>query len=189
MMIEAIVPAGATTGPVTLVNADGNATTARNFVVAENRAVSTGTLASSTPVPAGIYNNFTVTSNGAAPLTDSTRVVGTLTVQAGGVLLTNNKPLVGTGNFVLAVGATLGVAHADGLGNPASPGTGAVQLTGARSHAAGAAYRYNGTGTQITGLGLPASAATLTLDNAAGLALSQDLTTTTALALVITACA
>ncbi|MBO2008240.1 IPT/TIG domain-containing protein [Hymenobacter negativus] len=179
--LEAIVPTGATTGPVVITNDDGSVTTPHDYIVAENRTVSTGALASPTTVPFGIFNDLTVTGTGVAQLTDSTRVIGTLTVQAGGVLLTNCQPLVGKGNFVLAAGATLGVCDAAGLVNGSA--TGAVKLSGTRSLSPDASYLYNGSQAQVTGTGLPASVASFTLTNPTGLTLSQNLTATQALTL------
>jgi hypothetical protein len=128
---------------------------------------------SSAQVISGTYNNVTVTGTGTATLGGSTTVNGTLTVQSGGVLVTACQPLNGSGSFVLASGATLSVCDPAGISG--SGATGAVQTSGSRSFSADANYIYNGSAAQATGSGLPAQVRSLTVNNAAGLTLSQDL--------------
>ena len=117
----------------------------------------------------GTYGNVTVTGPatggaGTATLTGSLTVVGTLTVQDGGTLLTNCQPLVGAGNFVLATGGTLGICDAAGI--EATGNVGSVQLTGSRSFSNDASYIYNGTVAQVTGGALPSKVRNLSTTNA-----------------------
>jgi hypothetical protein len=117
----------------------------------------------------GTYRNVTITGPatggaGTATLTGGLTVVGTLTIQDGGTLLTNCQPLTGTGNFVLAAGGTLGICDAAGI--EATGNVGSVQLTGSRSFSNDASYSYNGTVAQVTGGGLPGQVRNLTTTNA-----------------------
>ncbi|KAA9332137.1 hypothetical protein F0P96_11655 [Hymenobacter busanensis] len=139
------------------------------------------TVSTAASVAGGSYNNITVTGTGVATLAGAVNVAGTFTVQNGGTLNTNCQAIAGTGSFTVATGGTLGICDAAGI--VGSGATGAVQVSGTRSFAADAVYSYNGSVAQATGAALPASVRTLTLNNAAGLALSQDLTVTQALTL------
>jgi hypothetical protein len=123
----------------------------------------------------GTYRNVTVTGPatggaGTGTLTGSLTVVGTLTIQNGGTLLTACQPLVGTGNFVLEAGGTLGICDPAGIAPTGS--TGAVRLTGTRSFSNDASYIYNGTAAQVTGPALPSQVRNLTTTNANGVTLS-----------------
>ncbi|GAB3833762.1 T9SS type A sorting domain-containing protein [Hymenobacter jeollabukensis] len=167
--LTATVPAGASTGPIT-VTANGTGTSATDFVVPGDLVVS------ATQAVQGTYRNVTVTGPatggaGVGALSGPLTVLGTLTVQAGGTLRTACQPLTGAGNFVLADGGTLAICDAAGIS--ASGASGAVQLTGTRSFSPDAYYIYNGIQAQLTGSGLPAQVRDLTLNNANGLALSQ----------------
>lgn len=117
----------------------------------------------------GTYRNVTITGPatggaGTATLTGGLTVVGTLTVQDGGTLLTNCQPLTGSGNFVLAAGGTLGICDAAGI--EATGNVGSVQLTGSRSFSNDASYIYNGTVAQVTGGALPSQVRNLSTTNA-----------------------
>jgi endonuclease/exonuclease/phosphatase family metal-dependent hydrolase len=124
-------------------------------------------------VPAGTYNNITVASTGQGTLQGPVVVTGTVAVQGGGRLDTNCQPITGSGNFVVADGATLSICDAAGIA--ATGSTGAVQVTGIRSFSMAASYVYNGTTTQVTGLGLPSQVRDLTTTNTNSLTLSQPL--------------
>ena len=121
-------------------------------------------------VPAGLYSSLTVTSTGVATLGGAITVDGPLVVQAGGELDDNCQIISGSGSFTLEADATLHVCNAAGIS--ASGATGAIQVRGARSFAAGARYIYDGSAAQITGTGLSA-ARELVIANAAGVTLSQ----------------
>lgn len=98
-------------------------------------------------------------------------MAGAVVVQAGGVLATNYQPLTGAGRFELQAGAELQICDPAGLA--AGGATGAVRLSGPRTLAADASYTYNGTVAQATGTGLPGTVRGLTVNNSAGLTLSQ----------------
>ncbi|GAB2960278.1 hypothetical protein GCM10027048_29890 [Hymenobacter coalescens] len=96
-------------------------------------------------------------------------------VLPGATLDLGTQILDGEGDFVLNAGATLRTSHSQGIAAKtpvASAYTGNVQVTGTRSYSTAATYVYNGTTTQQTGTGLPASLAAgaeLVIDNAGNL--------------------
>ncbi|MFN0158087.1 MAG: T9SS type A sorting domain-containing protein [Bacteroidota bacterium] len=96
-------------------------------------------------------------------------------VNSGATLLmaSNATAITGGGAFTLASGATLGITSPSGI--TTSGATGNIQVTGTRTYNAGATYLYNGTAAQAPGNGLPATVTALTMNNAAGLALSGNL--------------
>ncbi|MBF9239894.1 T9SS type A sorting domain-containing protein [Hymenobacter sp. BT683] len=124
-------------------------------------------------VPAGTYRNITVTGTGVATLLGNVVVTGGLRVETGGQLSSGCFGVSGPGTFTVAPGATLAICSPQGLST--TPGTGAVQTTGPRELSGLASYRFNGTGAQVTGNGLPGTVAELIVDNAAGLTLTQGL--------------
>ncbi|MDZ4182717.1 MAG: FlgD immunoglobulin-like domain containing protein, partial [Candidatus Cloacimonadaceae bacterium] len=87
-----------------------------------------------------------------------------------------NDPLTGSGSFTLSFGGTLGIYDPDGITK--SSNIGAVRVTGTRTYNSGASYYYTGTLPQVTGDGLPATVYDLTIDNPAGVALTNPLTVT-----------
>ena len=172
--ITATVGAGTTTGPVTITGADGTGT-GFVFTVANDLVVTTGTLASPVAIGNAVYRDVTISGSGVGQLVANATILGTLSVE--GTLLTNCRVVVGTGNFELRAGATLGICEAAGLSTVANQGP--VRLTGTRSYSPEAQYLYNGITAQVTGAALPAAVRGLTLNNSAGLTLSQNLTPAT----------
>jgi hypothetical protein len=85
--------------------------------------------------------------------------------------------LGGSGFFALNEGASLATAHAGGV-------AGAVQSTGALTFDVGASYVFKGTVAQITSVLMPTTVNGLTIDNEAGVVLSQATTITGVLRLV-----
>ncbi|UOR00202.1 T9SS type A sorting domain-containing protein (plasmid) [Hymenobacter sp. 5317J-9] len=170
--VSAVVPPGATSGPIVVSNADGTAASEKPFVV--NLNVTTGSALNPASVPAGSYGTITVAASCTAELSGATTVTNALVVQPGGTLLTNCQPLTGPGDFTLADGATLRICDADGVSLGAS--TGAVQVYGTRTFGAGARYEYRGTTPQTTGTGLPATVADVVIANAAGVTLTNPTT-------------
>ncbi|MGH7492317.1 MAG: T9SS type A sorting domain-containing protein [bacterium] len=85
--------------------------------------------------------------------------------------------LGGNGRFTLNEGASLATAHAGGI-------AGAVQSTGTLTFDAGANYIFNGTAAQVTSTLMPATVNGLTIDNEAGVALTQGTTINGVLRLV-----
>lgn len=85
--------------------------------------------------------------------------------------LSNPSSVVtGSGTFSLTAGSTLSIGHADGL----NATTGPIRTT-TRSFSTGANYTYSGTAAQVTGADLPATVNNLTLNNASGLTLSNNI--------------
>ncbi|QKG54984.1 T9SS type A sorting domain-containing protein [Hymenobacter sp. BRD67] len=168
--VTATVPAGATSGNVTVTTPGGTSNGVLFTVTFPDLVVST----SGQTVAAGTYNSITVNSGGVATLGGAVTVNTSTTINSGGTLNTNCQPLTGAATFTLAAGGTLGICDAAGL--TATGSTGAVQTTGTRSFSPDASYVYNGsTTTQVTGAGLPGQVRNLTTTNPQFLTLSQAL--------------
>lgn len=104
------------------------------------------------------------------------------TVNSGSVLDMGTSVLDGSsGSFTLTSGAGLITAHPGGISSSGSSGS--IQVTGSRSFSTGADYTYNGTVSQVTGSGLPATVNSLTIDNTAGVALTSSVSISGTLAL------
>jgi len=85
--------------------------------------------------------------------------------------------VTGTDNFILGAAGTLEIGSAVGI--TTSGATGSIQTSGAtRTFPATAAYIYNGSGAQVTGSGLPASVANVTINNSGGSAVTLSKSTT-----------
>jgi len=167
--ITVTVPAGASTGPISVTTPGGTAASTQVFTVTLPDLV----VASRVGIQPGAYNNITVTSMGAGTLLGDVSVAGQLLVQAGGVLADNCHLISGVGSFELQAGATLRICAPAGLA--LSGASGAVQVSGSRSFSPDASYEYNGTAPQVTGSGLPAQVRALSISNPADVTLSQPL--------------
>jgi uncharacterized protein (DUF2141 family) len=132
-------------------------------------------------IPAGSYQDVTITGTGEGTMGGSVVVYGTFLVQNGGIFASACQPLTGPGDFTLATGATLRICDAAGITN--SGATGAVRVTGTRSYNTAGIYAYVGSVAQSSGNGLPATVRSLVLDNPAGLTLGADLTVNSAVTL------
>jgi FG-GAP-like repeat/IPT/TIG domain len=174
--VTVTVPAGATTGPVTLTT-PGGTSNSLTFTILSDLTVSTV----GQTIGGGTYHNITVTGTGEATLGGDLTVTGALVVQDGGALADGCHIIRGAGAFSLQAGAALSICAAAGIS--ASGATGAVQVTGARSFAADATYRYVGTQAQVTGAALPSSVRELAVANTAGVTLSQATAVTNVLRL------
>lgn len=84
-----------------------------------------------------------------------------------------------SGTFTLNSGA--GIITANTAGITTTGATGSVQVTGTRTYNTGANYTYNAIAAQITGTGLPATVNNLTINNSAGLTLTNGVAVTGAL--------
>jgi hypothetical protein len=171
--ITATVPAGATTGAISVTTPAGTATSAQPFTVAVPQDV----VITTTQTLDGTYRNVTITNTGRLTLTGTLNVTGVLTVQSGGLL--NIKDYLVTGSsFVLADGGTLSIGSIGGIA--ASGNTGGIR-TATRAFSADASYIYGSyqPGGE-TGSGLPAQVRSLSVidlfgDDAAYLKLTNDL--------------
>lgn len=115
-----------------------------------------------------------VTINSSKSLTLGSGTAAELVIPTGktlsifGTLNCNGNAVSGAGAVSLSSIGTLGIAHANGL-------NGQITTSGSNSFSTSASYVYNGTGgAQVTGTNLPATVATLTIANAAGVTLSAD---------------
>ena len=154
------VPAGATTGPISIVTAAGTAVSAP-FTVPTDLVVSTP------QTIGGTYRNVTVTGTGTATLANDLTVLGTLTVQSGGQFNAKTYTVAG-GSFALADGSTLSIGSAAGI--TATGNTGSIQTT-TRTFSADANYVYGSSqaGSE-TGSGLPAQVRSLSVVDLSGTA-------------------
>lgn len=112
---------------------------------------------------AGTSNKVVLQSNMALAPTYLTNINVTngSTLDMGGFVISN------AGTFTASSGSTLAIGHASGI-TPTSGAVGNIQLTGTRTFSTGANYAYTGSISQVTGTGLPATVARLTIDNSAG---------------------
>jgi hypothetical protein len=155
------VPAGATTGPISVVTSAGTATSTTPFTVPTDLVVSNG------QAIGGTYRNVTVTGTGVATLASNLTVTGTLTVQSGGQLNTKTYLVAGS-SFALADGATLGIGSPAGI--TAAGSTGSIQ-TATRSFSPDANYVYGSSQAGAeTGAGLPAQVRSLSVMDLSGTA-------------------
>ena len=141
-----------------------NAVTGPDLVVASGQRLSAG----------GSYNSITVQSGGLLTLLGATSVASA--VQVGGVFASNCQALAGAASFELQAGAELQICDPAGIAGTGA--TGAIQVSGTRSFSSDAVYTYNGTATQVTGMGLPAIVRNLTVNNTATLVSDRTLTLT-----------
>lgn len=97
------------------------------------------------------------------------------TVNTGSTLQMAAATTVVNGNsFILLAGGTLGITSTAGITAAIATATGNIRTTGARTFNTGANYIYNGAGgAQVSGSGLPATIRRLTINNAAGVSLTN----------------
>jgi len=121
----------------------------------------------------GTYYNVTVTSTGAATLSDNLNIVGTMIVQSGGSVTTDPVAyyIQGPGSFVLQAGATLIETNVAGVTNTGSAGFFFSNTN--PSFSTDANYVFAGGGNQSTGALLPRSVRNLTVNNGATLTLTN----------------
>jgi Secretion system C-terminal sorting domain len=137
--------------------------------------------------------NFTLANTGTGIINGTVDIVsggtnrtftnnGDLTISGAGVI---NDAGSGGGNssdFILGASATLRIGSAVGI--TTSPTlTGNIQVTGLRTFPTTANYIYNGTAIQVTGNGLPATVNNLTVNNTAGVTLTNVVTVSSVLTL------
>ncbi len=144
-------------------------------------------------------NGFTITgagtnvtiNNTSATSGISVSAANTLSVTTGATITFGNTGIVnGAGTFSLASGCTLVTANLAGITAAVGTATGSVQTTTARTFNAGANYTYNGAAAQSTGTGLPTPMLTgsnVTINNAAGVTLTQSTTINSGGTLTLTA--
>jgi hypothetical protein len=143
----------------TISNGATPGTSVINFIGSNVKTVTWGTKTA---------NNFNVNiaSTKTIAFSDNFSInTGTLTVN--GTLDCGASSLIsGTGAITLSSGATLKTAHASGL-------NGSITVSGTKTFDAITNYTFNGTSSQVTGTLLPATVNNFTIDNAAGVKLSN----------------
>lgn len=98
----------------------------------------------------------------------------TINVNSGGTLNFNGFNAAGSGAFNVLSGGTLKITSVDGISATTGSSTGNVTTTsGARTFSTGGTYQFTGSAAQSQGTGLPATVAGFTVNNAAGVSLSQ----------------
>jgi hypothetical protein len=131
-------------------------------------------------------DTFTVsgTGSGAITLGASLTLTNTATVMSGATLNCGAFVISDSGGatsyFDLQAGGTLGIGSTAGI--TASGASGNIQTT-THHFSLSANYVYNGTAAQVTGDGPPAAIYQLTINNSAGVTLSEDLAVNNTLAL------
>ncbi len=105
-------------------------------------------------------------------------VNGTLNIDA-------QDTIKGSQKFIVSPGGTLGIGATDGItaSTDANPYTGNIQVDSARVFSSEANYVYDGTSAQKTGSGLPTTVNDLTIEDTAGVMLTQATTINGTLAL------
>lgn len=119
-----------------------------------------------------VGNNFLPTSFTTANSTAITvNAGGELKVGTGGggTCDVDSAIVNGAGKFTLASGSTITIGSPTGL----EPVAGSIRTT-TRSFSTGAKYSYVGTAAQVTGADLPSNVHTMTVNNAAGVTLTND---------------
>lgn len=145
------------------------------LTVAGNFSHTGGTITEESTVSGAIVFN----GAGTQTYTSGGTVLNTInyTVNNGATLLTGTS-LVGDGSngaFTLSAGGTLGIGSPAGITTTGA--TGNIRVTGTRAYNVGANYTYNGSVAQVTGNGLPATVNNLTINNAAGVTMTNAATT------------
>ncbi len=131
------------------------------------------TVSTTMNITGGMYRNVLITATGNATLTVPLTLTGSLSVATGGTLNTNCQPITGPGSVAIGPLATLRICDIAGLSAPGNISSGALRNTGFRSLSTDAAYVYDGSEAQVTGVGLPATVGTLVVQNPANVTLSQ----------------
>ncbi|MFC5193169.1 hypothetical protein ACFPIK_15465 [Algoriphagus aquatilis] len=150
-----------------------------NATIRDKNAVtiSRGELANSVTVESGGVLDITANPGTLALVNSKT---GISVLDGGRLNLKSTAIVAGSGNFILASGATLEVGSPEGIAFSGASGN--VQNTGSRTFDITANYVYNGTVAQVTGSGLTGSN-NLTINNAKGLTLSRAVLVTGTLSL------
>lgn len=113
---------------------------------------------------------LTIANTGTAVVTNTNAAISIpttkiMTINNGSDYYAGANIISGAGSFILTAGGTLGIGNAGGIA--ASGATGNVQTT-TRTFNTGSNYIYNGTVSQVTGTGLPATVNALTINNTGG---------------------
>ena len=118
--------------------------------------------------------NYEIAPASSVTLTNDFSVGSSSSFVVKGTLKTGTNAVKGSGSFTLSNAATLNIGSPVGI--TTSGTTGNIQVSGTRTFSNLANYNYNGSVTQVTGIGLPALINELTINNPAGLTLSAPVT-------------
>ncbi len=125
-----------------------------------------------------LTNLYDTVATGATVVMGTAYTWGSLTSPAAGVFVVNGtldmqgtSILQGVQGFTVASGGTVKIADPNGLTSTAA--TGNIQSTGARTYSTSGNYLYDGSAAQVTGDQLPATVNDLTINNSAGVTITQ----------------
>jgi hypothetical protein len=130
----------------------------------------------------GTNLNWTIGSAASVTLNNDLPVAASRTVTVNGTLNCGTKNITGSGAFTLASTGTLGIGSIDGIATGSTNGN--IRVTGSRTYNAAATFAYNNSSSsQVTGNGLPATVANITINNSNGVSLGSTTTVTGTLTL------
>jgi len=132
----------------------------RGFTIASGKTV---TLTNTITIP----SSYIVTINNGGTFVTGTDYKNNGTLIVNGIFDCGTNAISGSGAFTLSSGATLKTANISGI-------NGSITITGTKTIDNAANYEFNGTSEQVTGALLPTTINNLTIDNAAGVKLSNS---------------
>jgi hypothetical protein len=128
--------------------------------------------------PATFAKNITISNTSGVALNENKIYNSSGLISVSGFFDFGTYYISGTAALTLASSGTLASAYVtgnEGFGNASDNTKGSIRLSGARSLGTTGNFILNGTGiAQNTGTNMPVSVGNLTIDNAAGVSLSQD---------------
>lgn len=131
----------------------------RGFTVAADKTVNLGATLT-------IPSTYTININSGGTLSTNVGFTNNGAISVNGTLNCGDYVISGAGNFTLASGATLKTANSSGI-------NGSITVVGTKTFDNAANYEFNGSSAQVTGTLLPTVVNNLTIDNPAGLKLSN----------------
>jgi hypothetical protein len=139
----------------------GSGALAINFTGANKNFIQSGGTLNTGDMSFSVTNNASLTLSNALVISSGQN----FNVKTGGTLNCITNVVSGSGTFTLSSGGSLGIGSVGGIAS--SGATGNVQTT-TRSFSTGGNYVYNGSASQVTGSGLPATVSNLTVTNSGG---------------------
>jgi len=152
----------------------GNITVANGQTLAFNptaagtinlNGTSVQTIGGTGTITSGTNSTIVINSSNGVVLNNNFNHSGSVTVNSA-LICDGTSVISGAGTFTLASGATLKTGNTSGL-------DGSIAVSGTKTFDPAANYEFNGTSAQVTGTLLPATVNNLTIDNAAGVNLSN----------------
>ncbi len=173
------------TGPITFYSRQSGswATNSTWSKISHSGAAATSNPSNTTGATIIVGDSDVVTVTSTTSITSQTSLEiksgSKLVIGTGAVFTTGTKTIIGAGTFEVQSG-TLQIGSLAGISS--SGATGNIQTT-TRTFSSSGSYTYNGSGAQIVGTGLPSTVAKLTINNASGVSLSNNLEVTGTLTL------